>query len=333
MGMVEASNPTQSMNFGPIFIAIAATTWTFDFVARSTVLAVMSPTMLVMFEHLIMTLIAVPVLIRSRHLFARFNRKEWAALIAIGAGASALATVALSTGYALGFFQYAPMVALSQQFQPVIAIGFAHLALKEKLPNYYYPLSIVAIIGVFLMYFPTVSGLSGDLLNDLGIQAALLGLIAAILWGAGTVLGKYLLVHSETEIDYLEMASFRFLIGLLTLVVFNSIVGFEITDQVNTTIGLNILFIALVPGLFALVLYYYGLKSTHASVATLFELAFPLSFFILIPILTDIMILPIQYAGAIILIAATTRLSIIYGRATSPDQFKDYEDDNLYPSS
>ena len=70
---------------------------------------------------------------------------------------------------------------------------------KEKLPRYYYPLSLVAISGVFLMYYPTVSGLSGSLVDDLGVQAAFLGLLAAALWGSGTVLGKYLLVHSDTE--------------------------------------------------------------------------------------------------------------------------------------
>ena len=170
-----------SMNFGPLFIALAATTWTMDFFSRTIVLKVVQPSMLVLIEHVIITICLLPLIWKSRALIFQFNAKEWFSLIMIGAGASAMASVALSTGYTLGFYQYAPIVALTQQFQPVIAIGLAHLMLKETLPKYYYPLSAIAIGGVFLMYYPTVSGFSPDLLNDLGVLAAFYKLLAAIL--------------------------------------------------------------------------------------------------------------------------------------------------------
>jgi len=312
---------SKEINFGPIFIAIAATTWTFDFIYRNIVLQYVTPTMLVMFEHIIMTIFVLPLLWKSKHLMTQFNRKEWIALLIIGVGASGLATILLSTGYTLGF-EYAPMIALVQQLQPVIAIGLAHVMLKEELPNYYYLLTIFALAGVFLMYYPLVSAFSFSIVDNIGLQAAIYGLVAAALWGSGTVLGKYMLVHSETEMEYMDMASYRFFIGMVGLIILNAFLGFPIIAPFTGETIIGLLFLALVPGLLALVLYYYGLKSTHASVATLFELAFPLSFLILIPLITNSNpITPIQYVGAGILIVATTALSFIYGVQTTPEQF------------
>lgn len=317
---------SRSINLGPIFIAIAATTWTMDFWARNIVLEFIPPTYLVMYEHIIITVLMLPILIRGFPQLRSFNPKEWGSLIIIGGGASALATVSLSAGYALGFFQYAPVVALTQQLQPVVAIGLAHLLLRESLPNYYYPLSVVAISGVFLMYWPTVSGFSGELVDNVGLLAAFYGLLAAVMWGSGTVFGKYLLVHSPTKVEYPQMASFRFMVGMVALIVYNALfftsedfsdLSIFIIPVLPLDAWLGVLFVALVPGLFALVLYYYGLKSTHASVATLFELAFPLSFFIVVPIITQGSIQPIQYAGAAVLIVATTILSYLYAKQSN----------------
>ena len=113
-------------------------------------------------------------------------------------------------------------------------------------------------------------------------------------------------------------------------VIFNALTSFEVSGGFSMNVILALLFLGFVPGLFALVLYYYGLKSTHASVATIFELAFPLSFFIVVPLIQGgAAISLIQYTGAGILIASTTLLSILYADETTPDQFEEGTGDQL----
>jgi drug/metabolite transporter, DME family len=313
----ETSNST-TMNFGPMFIAMAATLWTTDFFARSYLTQIMSSTLIVMYEHIIITILLLPLLYAYRDKLFKFTPIEWGALLVIGIGASAVATIALTSGYALGFLIYGPVVALTQQFQPVIAIGLAHILLKERLPKNYYILSVIAIFGVFLMYWPLVGRLSiSELAFSTGILAAVYGLTAATLWATGTVFGKYMLQHSKSELEFSQLTVFRFTIGMIFLVIFNLAyqpITANLSVFSDSRAILYLLFLAFIPGLLSLILYYYGLKTTHASIATLFELAFPLSFFIFVPLIVSAVITPIQFIGAIILIAATTYLSYTYGK-------------------
>ncbi len=316
------STTRSSPNFGPLFIATAATLWTTDFISRGILLGNgMLPVHIVTLEHIILVLVLSPFLFRFLPKLKEFTTKEKIAITIIGGGASALATVSLTAGYGLNFFVYGPIVALTQQFQPVVAIGLASVLLKERLPRHYYLLSIVAILGVLGMYWPVVSllAISGQLIEiQTGLLAAFFGLSAAILWGSGTVLGNYLLVHSETKISYFEMVNFRFMIGMVFLVIASVLFtpfgeGIALLGDFEN-LG-SLLYIALVPGLLSMLLYYFGLKSTHASVATLFELAFPLSFIVVIPLIfQEAQIAPIQYAGAALLIISTTILSIKYSK-------------------
>ena len=317
-------------NVGPLFIAFAAFLWTTDAFVRTTLEGVYTPNQLVTMEHFIIFIVMIPILFKSLPKLGNFTRLEWGALLVIGIGGSAIATIALTTAFFTGFpFQYAAVIVLLQQTQPIIAIGMAHILLREKLPKYYYPLSIMAIFGVYLIVFPILSGftntLSGlsiietHLKDPLGLQASLLGFLAAFLWGSSTVFGRYLLEHSPTKVTYKEMTSYRFVVAflfLLLLVLIPSRFGGE-----GLPVGVlipsfyvfgQLLYLALIVGLLSLVLYYFGLKSTHASIATLFELAYPLSFFIILPFVNGELLTNVQMAGALILILSTTTISYLY---------------------
>jgi drug/metabolite transporter (DMT)-like permease len=315
------------LNLGPWFIAIAALLWTTDTLVRTNLKGLVTSTQIVLIDHVIIILVISPLVIKHAPKLKGFNMKEWGALLFIGIGGSALATIALTEGFFTGSFpfQFVAIVILLQQTQPLIAITFAHLFLKEKLPAFFYRLAFLALIGIFLIIFPyfydVETGKLGilDLADNVGLVAGLLGLTAAFFWGTSTVFGRYLLKHSQLKLNFSEMATYRFLIATVFLLIFIPFLprsgGYPtISTLIDPVIIVSILYLAIVVGLLALLFYYYGLKTTHASVSTIMELAYPLSFFVLIPIFKLTMPEPIQLLGGLILIVATTTLSYLYGK-------------------
>ncbi len=73
----------------------------------------------------------------------------------------------------------------------------------------------------------------------------------------------------------------------------------------------NTIIIALVTGFFALWLYYYGLRTTKASVATLMELGYPLALTVVNWKFLGITLEPWQIVGALILLASVTALVLL----------------------
>jgi drug/metabolite transporter (DMT)-like permease len=97
-------------------------------------------------------------------------------------------------------------------------------------------------------------------------------LAAAALWGAATVLGRFAL-HG---VPFATLTALRFVTGMPALAIALFVIGgtqaFAQYDGADLPLYLGI---ALVPGLIPMLLYYRGLASTPASLATLAELAFP----------------------------------------------------------
>ena len=69
--------------------------------------------------------------------------------------------------------------------------------------------------------------------------------------------------------------------------------------------------LAIVAGFVSLLVYYYGLRSTRASVATLCELAYPLSAVLVNWVMLDATLSLMQVAGGAILLMAITRLGVV----------------------
>ncbi len=323
----------QKINFGPLFISLAAFLWTTDAFVRSNLSGKLTSSQIVLIDHIIIMILISPLVIKYGPKLMEFSRNEWIAILVIGIGGSALATVALTEGYFMGDypFQYVAVVTLLQQSQPIIAIGLAHLLLKEKLPKYFYPLAALAMLGVILLIFPYISagtnsiqGLATiftDFSSKTGLIAGLLGLTAAILWGSSTVFGRYILEHGEQKPEYFQMTTYRFLIATIFLLIWVPLYpkaeGYpKLSAIFATDVIFSLLYLSIFVGLLSLILYYYGLKTTHASVSAIFELAYPVSFFVIIPILKIQWPETIQIIGALILITVATILSYSYGKMT-----------------
>jgi drug/metabolite transporter (DMT)-like permease len=341
---MEAQNQKFNLNFGPFFIAFAAFLWTTDLVLRVNLENDVSATQVVFIDHLIIILVLSPFLYKFIPDLKKFSKYEWFSLLFIGIGGSALASIALTQGFFTGDFpfQYVGIVIFMQQTQPLFAFFLAHVLLKERLPNYFYPLAGLSIISVILIISPYLFDngkfiLFENLLKQDGFMAGMFGLIAAFLWGASTVFGRYILQHGQVKPTYFQMASYRFLIAGIFLTLFIPFYGPSngypsLSVLLKPELTFSFLYLALIVGLFSLVLYYYGLKTTHASISTLAELAYPLSYYLLVLPLVNPTAAPslIQFIGGIALIVNSTFLSYNYGKISFKNQQPDLV--NLSPS-
>jgi drug/metabolite transporter (DMT)-like permease len=160
--------------------------------------------------------------------------------------------------------------------------------------------------GAYLIAFSEPSKVS-----IVALTPALFAFGAAALWGMGTVLGRSL----GRKLTFGTLTALRFAIGLPAaglLVLF-----VPDANAVSSVTGSDlraIVALALVPGLLALLSYYRGLRFTPASMATLAELAFPLTATTLNYFVFGTTLTPTQWVGVALLAGTITMMSLVSQR-------------------
>lgn len=263
---------TRLLAFGPLLVFFAAMLWATDAPFRSQLTQELSSAFIVLAEHGVNLLFALPILFFNWRELKNFTAKQWAAIVVIAIGGSALASIAFTQA----FHYVNPSVAiLLQKVQPLIAISLAGIVLGERLHKNFWLWALVALGGAYLISFPQLVPqlYEGEAFNP-NTLGVLFALSAAVLWGASTVLGKYVLQGAAFQ----TLTALRFIIAFIFLAVL-ALAQDAIPPMslVTATDWLFITIIALVSGVFSLSIYYYGLQYTKASIATIAELGFPLA--------------------------------------------------------
>src|SRR3984893_17444322 len=262
--------------YAVIFVAVAATLWASDAYFRNQLVQHLSATQIVVAEDALVTLFLVPVLIRSRHELRALGRRGWTAVAIIAAGAQALATILFTASFSIAAeHQVFAETFVLQQTQPLIAIALAWIVLGERRRPWFWPAAVVALAAVYMVLFASDPLSPVSALRNGRLSVGLLAVGAAALWGSGTVLGRYAL----GSISFWSMTALRFTLAFPVLVVvvlaqdgFGGFGHYRLSDFVP-----NLLAIAIVPGLLALLLYYRALSKTPASVSTVAEMAYPVA--------------------------------------------------------
>jgi len=244
-------------------VACAAALWGTDGLLRKPLADTLPAASVVFWEHLIIVALLVPLLLPAARAFAAAGRRERIALLVIGIGPSAIAAVMFTAAIRLAG-PVTPLVL--QKLQPVFVVLAAVALLGERLRAGYFLFAVPALAGAWLLAFPDPTDV-----RVAALQAALLALGAAVLWAAGTVLGRMV----ATTMAPREVTTLRFAIGLPAAGVVLLVTGAPVAVGWDNAVGLVLL--AVIPGLLALSLYYVGLRATPASRATLAELAFPVT--------------------------------------------------------
>ncbi|HEV2028497.1 MAG TPA: DMT family transporter [Candidatus Dormibacteraeota bacterium] len=258
--------------YSVILVAVAATLWVSDAYFRNQLIKHLSPTQIVVAEDALIALFLLPVLFRSWHEVRRLGVRGWIAVGLIAVGAQSLATILFTASFSYQI--YAETLVL-QQTQPLLAIGLAWIVLGERRRPWFWPAAAVALVAVYLVVFAQDPLAPVSALQKGRLEAGLLALGAAAFWASGTVLGRYAL----GSISFWSMTSLRFTLALPVLIV---IVLFQYGPSGFGHYQLsdfwpNLLAIAIVPGLLALLLYYRALSKTPASLATIAEMAYPVA--------------------------------------------------------
>lgn len=265
------SSPAAGSKSGFWLVVLGAALWGADPLFRILLLDSLTSAQIVLLEHIIIALIAIPVLWKNRQELRNVGWKQAGALLFIAWGGSALATILFTMGLANG---NANAVLLLQKLQPLFAIILARVMLKERLPKHFFWLLLVALLGTYLLTFGFAIPIGHW--SDFVQIGSLLSLGAAALWGGSTVMGRMMV----GQMKYETVTSLRFVLALplLFAITWNEGAAWTIPTESGAfaALSLNLLGQALLPGLLSLLVYYKGLTTTKASVATLAELSFPM---------------------------------------------------------
>jgi drug/metabolite transporter (DMT)-like permease len=276
-------------------IALAASLWGTDPIIRPILLkSGYSASVIVLFEHLALAAVFLPVLIKGRAEWQKLSGRQWLGLLVIAWGGSAIATILLTLAYSLGD----PVSAtLLQKLQPVFAVLLAGIFLKEVRHALFWPLFALAVLAALLISFglPPFHGLQ----KPTSALAAGYSVAAAAIWGSCTVIGRAELASLSPNL----LAGWRFLLALPLLLAINAKSGLQV-GPVNVGTIWPLLAIVLLPDRAGMVLYYRGLNHTPASVATLAELAYPFSALILGLLFAGTRLGPGQWLGIALLLGS-----------------------------
>lgn len=278
-------------------VALAAALWGTDALFRRGLALELPAATVVFAEHVLLAAVTAPVLWRDRKALRALSRGDWGAVLLIGAGASATATVLFTAAFRYGD---PTSVLLLQKLQPVVAVLAAMVLLGERLRPRFGLYFCAAVAGGWFIAFADPLAVSVS-----SARAALLAVGAATLWAFGTVLGRRLAVGVRAP----TLAALRFAVGLPASVVlvllFAGPGGFAVPGAaVPSLVGL-----AAIPGLMALWLYYHGLRTTPASVATLAELAFPLTAIVVNRLAFGVTLTATQWIGVAVLLVTLIMMS------------------------
>jgi len=248
---------------GVVLVSIAAAMWGLDGLIRKPLSASTSPYTIVFGEHVVLVLLTLPLLVPAFRALWQAGGRYVAAGIFVGAGASAIATILFTKALFHGDFI---TVVVLQKVQPLVAVMGAWLVLGEQPRRGFAWFLLPALAGVWLIALPHPLDPHAQ-----GLTPIVETLCAAVLWGLGTVFGRYL----GRRLSFDRVSTVRFGFGLIASACALPIVGASAFSNWHDSFWIAVL--AVVTGFLALGLYYYGLRRTPALLSAIGELAFPVT--------------------------------------------------------
>lgn len=288
----------------PLLVVIAAALWAVDGIVLRPSLYSLPVPLVVLVESSIVAILLTPFFIKKLSSLRYLKKKDWLAFFGVALLGGAIGTMAITKALFYVNFVNLSVVILLQKLQPVFAISLATVLLKEKLPKEFFLWAGLAIIGAYFMTF----GLSAPNFStgDKTTIAALFALLAAFSFSSSTVLSK----RALRNVDY-EMGTYlRFLFASIIMFIISATTGDIYSVAIVTPKQIIIfLIIAFTTGGAAIFLYYYGLKRISASVASICELAFPLTAVVLEYFVHGNILSPVQWMGAAVLLISILKVS------------------------
>ncbi len=292
---------------GASAVAMAALFWSLDGTFLRPQLYSLPSTLVVFLEHVFGAVLMAPFLFFFKSQLKTITKSQWIAIFWVALFGGALGTTFFTKALFLTGFTDISVVILLQKLQPVFAIVLASVFLKERFVGKFY---IYAVVAMVAGYFVTFSDWAQPLANLTSTTATIAGLalLAAFAWGSATVFGKY----SLQNIHHGLLTALRFIITSILMLLpafyyYSS--GFALISDRHVHL---FIFIALTSGSVAMFLYYFGLKKIPASVATLAELAWPVSAIGLDYFVNGNILSLTQILGSVVLVGAVLHITRLH---------------------
>lgn len=228
-------------------------------------------------------------LFKKHHIRKISHMKSLIAMILLGGiGGSWCFAQALSTTESLGF------VFVLIGLQPIFTIISSAILLGEHPKGSFYAFAATTIFASILLTI----GDTGFTLDSGSLHAYFYALLTAIFWGTSTTYAKIVVTKNSHLYALGLRLLFTGLIGWIIVFVSHEMIELSAIAQKISVNPLNIIFLIFVSDLLAYSIYYRGLQDVPATIATIFELAFPLTGFIIDYMLYDSIPSPMKVVAA-----------------------------------
>src|SRR5712691_2093470 len=300
---------------GPWLVGLGAALWGTESAWRIPLNELFDADVIVFWEHVLILLMFLPLLLSSLAELRKVDRSTWGYLLFSGFAGSAVGTIFFTLALKHG---NPTVVNVILNIQPVISTLGAFVLFGDRLaPRFFLYAAIAVLAGIFLsVEFPALIAVSFERAGlTLGTGYAL---ICAFFWGSSTVAGRGVMMGMPLRIA----ASMRIVVGLicmtLILFVYGKLHGATLWPTAAQThafkaVGLLIL-LASISGGIPLLIYFEGLRFTRASTAGYFEMMQTLAAVCITWGFFHATLRPHQIVAAVVLMAAVAMVQRVQAK-------------------
>jgi drug/metabolite transporter (DMT)-like permease len=263
----------RSRIYGPWLVGLGAALWGTESAWRIPLNELFDAEVIVFWEHALILLMFLPLLLSSLGELRKIDSKTWGYLLFSGFAGSAVGTIFFTLALKYG---NPTVVNVILNIQPVISTLGAFLLFGDRLaPRFFLYAGIAVLAGIFLsVERPDLIGVS---FQSAGITLGTgYALICAFFWGGSTVAGRGVMVGMPLRLA----SSMRIVVGLfcmtLILVGYGKLNGAALwppAAQAHAFKAIGaLLLLASISGGIPLLIYFHGLSLTRASTAGYFEM-------------------------------------------------------------
>src|SRR5439155_1813829 len=264
---------TRTATYGPWLVGLGAALWGTESAWRIPLNALFDAKVIVFWEHVLILIMFLPILISRLDEIPRIRARTWGYLLFSGFAGSAVGTVFFTLALKNG---NPTVVNVILNIQPVISTLGALLLFGDRLTARFFLYASIAIVaGIFLsVEHPALIRESFEKAGlNLGTGYAL---VWALFWGLSTVAGRGTMLGMPLRLA----ASLRVVVGLrcmrLILVIYGILHRASLWPPAAqahmTTAIVALLLLASISGGIPLLIYFEGLRLTRASTAGYFEM-------------------------------------------------------------
>src|SRR5689334_6308843 len=268
-----ANAPSRDRAYGPWLVGLGAALWGTESAWRIPLNELFDAPVIVFWEHVLILLMFLPLLIPNLGELRKINGKTWGYLLFSGFAGSAVGTIFFTLALKYG---NPTVVNVILNIQPVVSTLGAYLLFGDRLAKRFFVYAGIAIVsGIFLsVERPDLIGVS---FQSAGLTIGTgYALICALFWGGSTVAGRGVMLGMPLRLA----SSMRIVIGLfcMTLILIgygklNGAALWPAAAQAHAFKAIGaLLLLASISGGIPLLFYFRGLSLTRASTAGYFEM-------------------------------------------------------------